>query len=183
MSKKPVLKSAAKKSKKAIVKKSAKKTGPPAKKVISEKERELREANFIANSEKKKQPVNKRPKKVVTQKQTLTLLDSIIEGMKERKAKNITVLNLQNLENRVTDYFVICDADSNIHVKSIAESIEETVTKLSNDKLYHTEGQQNGEWVLLDYINIVAHVFLKEMRDHYNIEGLWGDAEITHIKD
>jgi ribosome-associated protein len=180
MSKKPVLKSAAKKRKTSVAKKPAKKV---VKKVITEKEREIRAANLIANSEKKKKVTTKRPKKTVTEKQTLGLLDAIVEGMKERKAKNITVLNLTGLENRVTDYFVICDADSNIHVNSIADSIEETVEKLTNDKLYHTEGQQNGEWILLDYINIVAHVFLREMREYYNIEGLWGDAEITHIKD
>ena len=184
MSKKPVVKSVAKKGKKAVVKKSAKKTGRVVKKVITDKERDIRAANLIANSEKKKKAgTGKRPKKQVTAQQTLGLLDAIVEGMKERKAKNITVLNLTALENRVTDYFVICDADSNIHVNSIADSIEETVDKLTNDKLYHSEGQQNGEWILLDYINIVVHVFLKDMREYYNIEGLWGDAEITHIKD
>ena len=184
MSKKPVVKSAAKKGKKAVVKKSAKKSGKTVKKVITEKEREIRAANLIANSEKKKKPAApKRPKKTATEQQTLSLLDAIVEGMKERKAKNITVLNLTGLENRVTDYFVICDADSNIHVNSIADSIEETVDKTTEDKLFHSEGQQNGEWILLDYINIVVHVFLREMREYYNIEGLWGDAEITNIKD
>jgi ribosome-associated protein len=183
MSKKPVLKSSTKKGKSLVAKKALKKVGKSTKKVITEKERDLRQANLIANSEKKKKTVNKRPKKIVTEKQTLSLLDAIVEGMKERKAKNIAILNLSGLESRVTDYFVICEADSNIHVNSIADSIEDTVEKLSHDKLYHTEGQQNGEWILLDYINVVAHVFLKEMREHYNIEGLWGDAEITHIKD
>jgi ribosome-associated protein len=78
---------------------------------------------------------------------------------------------------------VICDADSNTHVNAIAESIEETVIKQTPDKLYHSEGQQNAEWILLDYINIVAHVFLRETREYYNIEGLWADAEITLIND
>jgi ribosome-associated protein len=184
MSKKTVLKSAAKKGKKAVVKKSAKKSGKAVKKVITEKEREIRAANLIANSEKKKKPAaTKRPKKNASTQQTLGLLDAIVEGMKERKAKNITVLNLNGLENRVTDFFVICDADSNIHVNSIAASIEETVEKLTRDKLYHSEGQQNGEWILLDYINIVAHVFLRDMREYYNIEGLWGDAKFTAIND
>lgn len=93
------------------------------------------------------------------------------------------ILNLQGIENRVTDYFVICDADSNTHVNSIADSVEETVEKMTGEKAYHTEGSQNGEWVLIDYINIVAHVFLRETREHYNIEGLWGDAEITLVND
>ncbi len=205
MAKKPLTKSPAKKtsstgvsSKKSAAKKtvrssSAKKTTGktvkgPAKKVISkkpltDKERELREANVIANSEKKKKPASRRPKKSSTPKQTSGLLDAIVEGMKERKAKNIMILNLQGIENRVTDYFVICDADSNTHVNSIADSVEETVEKMTHEKAYHSEGSQNGEWVLIDYINIVAHIFLRETREHYNIEGLWGDAEITLVND
>jgi ribosome-associated protein len=153
------------------------------KKPISDKEREIREANAIANSEKKKKPATKRPKKISTDHELKGLLDAVIEGMKERKAKNIMVLDLKQIENRVTDYFVICDADSNTHVSSIADSVEETVEKLAKEKAYHVEGTQNGEWVLIDYINVVAHVFLREMREHYNIEGLWGDAEITLIND
>lgn len=201
MAKKPVTKTQAKKTtsassspKKSAAKKtaksaSAKKTvARSAKKVsvkkpLTDKERELREANLIANSEKKKKPATRRPKKTSTPKQTSGLLDAIVEGMKERKAKNIMILNLQGIENRVTDYFVICDADSNTHVNSIADSVEETVEKMTGEKAYHTEGSQNGEWVLIDYINIVAHVFLRETREHYNIEGLWGDAEITLVND
>lgn len=164
---------------KTIKKGSAVKT----KKVISEKEREQRAANLIANSEKKKKVTSKRPKKTTTPKQTSNLLDAVVEGMREKKAKNITILNLQDIENRVTDYFVICDADSNTHVNSIADSVEEVVEKLAKEKAYHTEGHQNGEWILIDYINIVAHVFMRETREHYNIEGLWGDAEVTHIEN
>lgn len=151
---------------------------------ITDKEREFREANLIANSENKKKPAStKRPKKSSTPKQTTSLLDAIVEGMEERKAKNITILNISKLENRVTDYFVICDADSKTHVKSIADSVEDTVIKLTNEKAYHTEGHQNSEWILIDYINIVVHVFLRETREFYNIEGLWGDAEITTINN
>ena len=154
------------------------------KKPLTEKEREQREANLIANLEnKKKTSVVKRPKKSSTVKQTTSLLEAIIDGMKERKAKNISTLNLNQIENRVTDYFVICDADSNTHVNSIADSVEEIVTKSTTEKAFHIEGRQNGEWILIDYINIVVHVFLRESREHYNLEGLWGDAEITHIKD
>lgn len=188
MAKKPIKKSAAKKtvkSKLGTSKKSpAKVSGLKVKKPLSDKERELREANVIANLENRKKPVTgKRPKKVSSQKQTSSLLDAVVEGMRERKAKNITILNLQGLENRVTDYFVICDADSNTHVNSIADSVEETVEKLTKERPYHSEGHQNGEWILIDYINIVAHVFLKETREHYNIEGLWGDAEMTEVKN
>lgn len=154
-----------------------------SKQAITDKEREFREANLIANLENKKKTTTKRPKKTSSPKQTTSLLDSIIEGMQERKAKNIVTLNLSEIENRVTDYFVICEADSNTHVNSIADSVEDTVMKLTSEKAYHIEGRQNGEWILIDYINIVVHVFLREAREHYNIEGLWGDALITNIED
>lgn len=153
------------------------------KKVITEKERALREANAIANSEKKKTATSKRPKKTSTPKQTTSLLDAIVDGMQEKKAKNIMILDLTEIENRVTDYFVISDADSNVHVNSIADSVEEIVEKSTKERAYHTEGRQNGEWILIDYINVVAHVFLREMREHYNVEGLWGDAKITVVNN
>jgi len=191
MAKKPVSKAAAKKSSKPAAKKtvkrkaSAKSTTKTAskKKPLTDKERAFREANVIANSEKKKKTVTKRPRKTASEIETSNLLDAIVEGMRDRKAKNIMVLNLMEIENRVTDFFVICDADSNTHVSSIADSIEETVERMAKEKAYHSEGNQNGEWILIDYINIVAHVFLRETREHYNIEGLWGDAEITLIND
>lgn len=192
MAKNQVKKTSVKKSLTKKVSKSkapAKKSGKSSaakktvKKELTDKERAFREANLIANLEKKKKTTGKRPKKTASVKETLGLLDAVIEGMREKKAKHITLLNLTNIENRVTDYFVICDADSNTHVNSIAESVEEVVEKLSKEKAYHTEGHQNGEWILIDYINVVAHIFLREVREHYNLEGLWGDAEITVIED
>ncbi len=167
-------------SKKAPIRAGAKKSG---KGPVSEKEREIRQANLIANSEKKKKPAVRKRKKDASPQQTSGLLDAIVEGLRERKAKNITILNLLKIENRVTDYFVICDADSNTHVNSIADSVEDTVLKLTNEKAWHSEGRQNGEWILIDYINVVVHVFLRDAREHYNVEGLWGDAEITTIND
>lgn len=174
--------------KKAASKKSPAKKAPAkkfAKKELSEKEKALKEANKIANSEKKKRISGnaKRPKKNSTVEQTSSLLDAIVAGMQDKKAKNITIINLSGLENRVCDYFVICDADSNTHVNAIADSVEEVVMKKTTEKPYHTEGHQNSEWILIDYVNIVAHVFLRETREFYNIEALWADGEITTIKD
>jgi ribosome-associated protein len=187
MPKKPVKRSSAKTSVKSPNKPAKKNsrtaTRTPFREKVTEKERALRAANLIANTEKKRKPAGRRPKKGGTPQQTKSLLDSIIDGMQEKKARHITVLNLQEIENRVSDYFVICDAESKTHVNSIAESVEEIVAKKSNEQAYHTEGQQNGEWILLDYINVVVHVFLREMREHYNLEGLWGDAEITLIEE
>ncbi|MBS1652028.1 MAG: ribosome silencing factor [Bacteroidetes bacterium] len=187
MVKKAVIKKAVKKvsakkassSKKKPVKKTIKKT---VKSKISDKEREFRAANLIANSEKKKSPkIKSRPKKHSSNKEIKSLLDAVIEGMQDKKAKNITVLNLAAIENRVSDYYIICDADSKTHVSSIFDSVVDTVEKLTTEKPYHFEGHQNSEWILIDYINIVAHVFLRETREFYNIEGMWGDAQIEII--
>lgn len=172
--------------KKPAVKKTVKR------KPISEKELEQRQANQIANTEKKKQPVRKkagvtraeggkRPKKDATSKEVNSLLDAIVDGMQEKKAHNITVVNLSEIENRAFDYFVICDADSKTQVEAIAHSVEDVVSKKTGEKPYHAEGFQNAEWILIDYINIVAHVFQKETRDYYNVENLWADAEFKLI--
>lgn len=167
--------------KKAATKKAAsKKSASGAKAKLTEKELNLRQANLIENSEKKKTKSKPRVKSS-TKKQTNGLLDSIIDGMQEKKAKNITILDLNKIENRIADFFVICDADSTTHVNAIADSIEEVVLKQTGEKPYHSEGQQNSEWILIDYINIVVHVFMRETREYYNIEGLWGDAEIKTI--
>lgn len=185
MAKLPAKKTTSKKAapaKKAAPKKAAKKT---VKKPLSEKELMLKEANRIANSEKKRKVTSnaKRPKKSSTKEQTTSLLDAVVAGMQDKKAKNITIINLNGLENRVCDYFVICDADSTTHVNAIADSLEEMVIKKTGEKPYHAEGYQNAEWILIDYVNIVAHVFMRETREFYNIEGLWADGEVTYIKD
>jgi len=109
------------------------------------------------------------------------LVETVIEGMQEIKAKNISVLNLSKLENAITDYFVICDAESTIQVNSIADSVETTVKKGLNDTLLHKEGFENASWILLDYSNVVVHVFQSEAREFYNIEDFWADAEIKKV--
>lgn len=185
MAKLPVKKTATKKAapKKAAAKKAAAKK--VVKKPLTEKEELQKEANRIANTENKKKVTSgaKRPKKSATKAQTTSLLDAIVHGMQEKKGKNITVINLIGLEHRVADYFVICDADSSTHVNAIADTLEESVIKNTGEKPYHSEGQQNAEWILIDYVNIVAHVFMRETREFYNIEALWADGEITHIAD
>ena len=176
--------------KKPIAKKTIKAVGRKGgKKIVSEKELQFREANKIANSEKKKQSSarktgskiisSKRPTKSATSNEVTSLLDAIVDGMQEKKAHNITVINLSEIENRAFDYFVICDADSRTQVEAIAESVQETVENKINEKPFHTEGFQNAEWILIDYINVVVHVFQKETRHYYNLEALWADAEIT----
>ena len=109
------------------------------------------------------------------------LLANIIKGIEEVKGSNIDILDLREIDNSACDYFVICDGTSNTQVNAIVSSIQKTVSKEIKDKPWHVEGSENAEWVLMDYVNIVVHVFQKHIREYYNIESLWGDAKITTI--
>ena len=110
------------------------------------------------------------------------LLANIIKGIEEVKGENIDILDLRAIDNTVCDYFVVCNGNSNTQVNAIVGSIQKIVSKELKDKPWHVEGTDNGEWVLMDYVNIVVHVFQKQIREFYNIEGLWGDAKITTIQ-
>ncbi|CAM3939143.1 ribosome silencing factor [Flavobacterium antarcticum] len=111
------------------------------------------------------------------------LLANIIKGIEEVKGSNIDILDLREIDNSACDYFVICDGTSNTQVSAIVNSIQKTVSKELKDKPWHVEGSENAEWVLMDYVNIVVHVFQKHIREYYNIESLWGDAKITTIEN
>lgn len=111
------------------------------------------------------------------------LLECIVEGIREKKGKEITVLDLRNIQNAICDFYVVCTGDSNTHVAAIASGIEEEVRKNLKEKPWHVEGLSNAEWVLVDYVSIAAHIFRNESREFYNIEGLWADAEITEYED
>lgn len=110
------------------------------------------------------------------------LLALIIDGIENVKGENIIIMDLRHIDNRSTDYFVICDGNSNTQVHSIAGSVQRTVSKQISDKPWHIEGTELANWVLMDYINVVVHIFQKETREFYNLEDLWGDAVITNIK-
>ncbi|MCW4468821.1 ribosome silencing factor [Flavobacterium sp. MFBS3-15] len=109
------------------------------------------------------------------------LLANIIKGIEEVKGNDIDILDLREIDNTVCDYFVICNGTSNTQVNAIVHSIQKIVSRELKDKPWHVEGTENGEWVLMDYVNIVVHVFQKHIREYYNIESLWGDARITSI--
>ena len=111
------------------------------------------------------------------------LITEVITGIEDVKGENITILDLREIENAVCDYFIICDGNSNTQVSAISSSIQKKVSKTLKDKPWHVEGDSNAEWVLLDYVNVVVHVFQKEVREFYNLEGLWGDAKITNIEN
>lgn len=110
------------------------------------------------------------------------LIASIIKGIDEVKGDNIQLLDLRELENTVCDYFIVCSGGSNTQVNAISGSVQKTVSKEIKDKPWHIEGKGNSEWILMDYVNVVVHVFQKQFRGHYDIESLWGDAKITEIK-
>lgn len=112
---------------------------------------------------------------------TDVLLTNIIKGIEEVKGNDIEILDLRAIETAVCDYFVICNGTSNTQVNAIVNSVQKTVSKELKDKPWHIEGTDNAEWVLMDYVSIVVHVFQKEIREYYNIEGLWGDAKITSL--
>lgn len=110
------------------------------------------------------------------------LITEIVRGIEDVKGENITILDLREIENTVCDYFIICEGNSNTQVSAVSGSIQKIVSKSLKDKPWHVEGESNAEWILLDYVNIVVHVFQKQVREFYNLEGLWGDAKITNIK-
>lgn len=109
------------------------------------------------------------------------LITEIITGIENIKGEGIQILDLRELENRPCDYFILCNGSSNTQVVAIVSSIQKNVSKTLSEKPFHTEGIENAEWVLIDYVNVVVHVFQKQIREHYNIEGLWGDAKMTEI--
>lgn len=111
------------------------------------------------------------------------LVHEIIEAMADRKAQNIKVLDLDPIENSICRYFVIAEGSSNTQVKSIADSVEERVRKNLSEKPWHVEGTTNAEWVLMDYVDTVVHVFQKATREFYDLESLWGDAIITDVEE
>jgi ribosome-associated protein len=108
------------------------------------------------------------------------LLEVIVDGIKEKQGKDIVSLDLSQIENSISKYFVICHAESSTHVNTIADYVELIVKKKLKEKVWHCEGHDNAQWILLDYSNIVVHVFQKEYRDYYNLEGLWADAQMVN---
>ena len=109
------------------------------------------------------------------------LVDAIVDGIQEVKGNNIVILDLTEIPASITDYFVICDGSSNTQVESIADKIEEQTFKVLDQKAWKCEGRSTANWIILDYFNVVVHVFHKEKRLLYDLEGLWADAKKKEI--
>jgi ribosome-associated protein len=114
---------------------------------------------------------------------TDVLLGSISKGIFEKKGENVLKIDLRKLDTRITDYFVICHAASVTQVGAICDSVEDTVRKEAGEKPMHIEGLENCFWVLLDYGDVIVHIFTEEYRNFYSIESLWADAAIEKFED
>ncbi|MBD3638840.1 MAG: ribosome silencing factor [Crocinitomicaceae bacterium] len=113
--------------------------------------------------------------------ETKVLVDTIVDGIQDVKGKDIVVLDLTELPNSVTDFFIISSGDSNTQVEGIANSVMRKTREEIKEKPWHKEGLNNSEWILLDYVNVVVHIFYRDVRDFYNLEDLWADANRTDI--
>lgn len=111
------------------------------------------------------------------------LTELVVKGMTEKKGLDIAILDLRKVKNSITDFFVICSGNSDTQIDALARSVEEEVYKISKTEPWQKEGKANGEWILIDYVDVVAHIFNKERRKHYDLEELWGDAEVTYLED
>ncbi|GAB5523599.1 MAG: ribosome silencing factor [Roseivirga sp.] len=107
----------------------------------------------------------------------------IINGMEEKKASDIVLMDLREVKGAVSDFFIICSGNSDTQLQAIAESIEEEVEKNSDERPWRKEGYTNKEWILLDYVSVVAHIFKSEKRAFYALEELWGDAKIIPVAE
>ncbi len=107
----------------------------------------------------------------------------VVTALQEKKGNEIVQLDFRRMHNRIVDFFVICHATSITQAEALADSVEEVVKKQTGLKPKHTEGRQNREWILMDYFDVVVHIFLASARTFYRLEDLWSDADITRIED
>lgn len=114
-------------------------------------------------------------------KEIINLKDAILEGIKKIKGREIVIIDLNTIKHTECGYFIICHGTSVTQVNSLGKSVEETVEKMTNRKVWHSEGYSNSLWILLDYGEIVVHIFHERTRHFYNLEALWADAKSMSI--
>lgn len=117
------------------------------------------------------------------EEKTKLFLDLIIEGIQDVKGKNICIIDLRDNIDAVADYYVICEGNVPVQTKAISDSIISLIRDEISERPWHSEGQNNGEWILLDYVNVVVHIFIPESRNHYAIEDLWSDGHLQYIEN
>ena len=116
--------------------------------------------------------------KVSKEAETEQLIDAIVEGIQRKKGIDLVKIDLTKINHSEFKHFIICHGNSNTQVDAIAHSVEDTVTEFLNEKAWHTDGYRNSLWILLDYADVVVHIFQKESRQFYDLENLWADAHI-----
>ena len=115
--------------------------------------------------------------------QTSKLVQTIIQGIQEKKGKNIVVADLQHIDGAICRHFVICQGSSPAQVEAIAESIGDMARQQLGEKPVRVVGMENAQWVAMDYVDVLVHVFLPDVREYYDLEHLWDDATLDHIPD
>ncbi len=111
------------------------------------------------------------------------IVNWVVKGMQEKKAQEIMVLDLRGVQNAFTDFFVICSGTSDTQIDSIADSVDKEIWEAGKLHAHSIEGKANREWILMDYYDVIVHVFLKEKRSFFKLEELWGDAKFTIIPE
>jgi len=117
-----------------------------------------------------------------TLQESTSISELVVYGIQEKKGNEIVRLDLRNIHSSVADYFVVYHAESSTQVKAIAQSVEDEVLKALKLEPWRKEGLQQSEWIILDYIDVVVHIFKTDKREFYGIEDLWGDAEMKSFK-
>ncbi len=117
------------------------------------------------------------------QKNSFTPLVALInEALLEKKAEKLRVLDVRKLTT-LTDYFIVCQGGSDTHIKALANNVTEKIKEKTGEHVWRKEGLESRKWVVLDYVDVVVHIFNEETRNFYALEKMWNDAEITHIED
>ncbi len=126
------------------------------------------------------QVLTARPKRAARLTRNSKLFKTIISAIRQKKGENIVSLDLRRIHEAVADFFIVCEATSNVQVRAIADAVESEVKKNTGELPYHHEGYQGLQWVLIDYVNIVVHIFQPETRKFYKLEEMWNDGD--HIE-
>ena len=121
------------------------------------------------------------PKKAAVKTAYPPLVHAILDGLSDLKAENATVIDLRELENAVSSFFIIADAQSNTQVNAMGQAVRKQAREQCAERPWHVEGEDNSEWILLDYVSTVVHLFQTPARAFYDLEGLWGDGKVEVI--
>jgi ribosome-associated protein len=121
--------------------------------------------------------------KTPTKEASEELANWVVKGMQEKKAQEIVVMDLRGVHNAFTDFFIVCSGTSDTQIEAIADSVDKEVWESGKIHVHAVEGKANREWILMDYYDVIVHVFLKDKRDFFKLEELWGDAKFSYLPE